>query len=335
MAPVITRLLGIVGLLASISPGSISAQCAVGGPSNPPAVPRAIVGIVLDTANVPIEGANVLIRSPRREVRTGSDGLFRINDLSPGSYDLTVRRIGHEIAIRRYIVSDTGGVARFCLIPEPRGLAPMITSARRPGVGGVVADTAYRPLPGAEVRAVAGGVYTTTDTTGGFFLPLKPGNYAILVKKDGYGSQLVSVTVPPDSGRQIAVWLGAPPRNARRVAAALEDSMRFRLMFARPNRDKLLSSEQIMRNPGDLAQTVQNAAIARVDLTCEAIIDGGPFTLPLSLIDKAEIAAMEVYGIAPQRRGVTSIDPRGSSSPRASSSASGPCSVRIYVWLKP
>ena len=143
MAPVSTRLIGMIGLLVSLSPGGASAQCAVGGPLNPPAVPRTIVGIVLDTANVPIEGANVLIRDPRREVRTGRDGLFRIRDISPGSYDLTVRRIGYEVAVRRYVVSDTGGVARFCLIPEPRGLAPMISSARRAGVGGVMAR--FRP----------------------------------------------------------------------------------------------------------------------------------------------------------------------------------------------
>jgi hypothetical protein len=317
---------------SALGASGAAAQCTPGGPPNPAAVRRAIVGIVMDSSHVPIEGADVVIKDPRRAVKTRADGGFQIDSLAPGTYELTARRIGHEIAVQSYTVTDSGGIARFCLIPEPHTLAPMITASRRAGLSGFVGDTAYQMLAGAEIRVVAGGAHATTDSAGGFYLPLKPGSYPITVKKEGYGTQLLSVTVPEDSGRQIAVWLGAPPRNARRIAAAIEDSMRYRmLMVARASTFKLLSSEDVMRTPADLMRTVQGAVVAPVAMECEAIIDGGPYSLPLYVIDKSEIAAMEVYALKPSRGGATSIDSRGT----ASAGAAGTCKVKVYVWLKP
>lgn len=324
------QLLLLAGAAAGV-PAIAAAQCAPGGPPNPAAVPHALVGIVMDSEHTPIEGATVLIREPRRQARTRADGRFQIDSLAPGTYELTVRRIGHQVAIQSYMVYDGGGVARFCLIPEPRGLAPMITSVARGGLGGVVGDTGYKMLSGAEIVAVAGGARTVTDSAGGFFLPLKPGSYAIQVKKEGFGTQLLSVTVPADSGRQIAVWLGAPPRNARRIAAAIEDSMKFRLMTARPNSSRLISSEALMRNPTDLAKTVQASIVVPVSDSCDAVIDGGPFKMPLSVIDKEEIAVMEVYASGPARDRPTSVNP-GGARPTAPTLALCP---KIYVWLKP
>ena len=299
---------------------------------NPAPVKGALVGTVMDTAHDPLEGATVFIRDPQRQARTNILGRFQLDSLAPGTYELTVRHIGHDVAVQSYVVTDSGGIARFCLVPDPHGLAPVITAVKRGGLSGFVGDSAYNMVADAEIRAVAGGARAITDSAGGFFLALKPGAYALVVKKAGYGSQLFSVTVPADSGRQVAIWLSAPAKNARRIAAAIEDSLKFRLMFAHPARARLLSSEDIMRNPSfDVTATVSAAAIQPIWSGCEAVIDGGPFTLPLGLIDKSEIAAMEVYVEKPRRSGVTSIDPRGASSASGSATA---CGVRVYVWLK-
>lgn len=310
------------------------AQCTPGGPPSPAPVKGAIVGIVMDTAHRVIEGVDVIIKDPRRNVRTDANGRFVITDLVRGENELTVRRLGYEIAVQKIAVTDSGGVARFCLIPEPRGLPAVITSVPRGGLSGVIGDSTYNVLPGAEVKAVAGGAAAITDSAGGFYLPLKKGTYAVMVKKAGFGSQLLSVTIPNDSGRKIAVWLSSPPRNARRIAAAIEDSMKFRLMMARPSRARLLSSEDLTRNSGDLTRVVQAAAIARVSDNCEAVVDGGPFVLPLYAIDKSEIAAVEVYAIPPARNTVTSLPSRGKASARSSETPTD-CNVRVYVWLKP
>src|SRR4051812_13985483 len=255
--------LGMAAFLVALVAGQAAAQCTPGGPVNPPAVRRAIVGVVLDTTHHALDNVSIGVKAPRRQAKTGPDGRFQLADLDTGTYELTVHRLGYEITVASYIVSDTGGVARFCLIPEARGLAAMITSAKRGGLGGVIGDSTYKVLPGANVYAVSAGQYATTDSAGGFYMPLKPGTYAIQVSKEGFGKQVLSVTVPRDSGRQIAVWLTSPSPYAERMAASL-DEMRDRLVRANSQYSSLMSSEEIAKFSTDLAGAAQTKAKGQV-----------------------------------------------------------------------
>jgi hypothetical protein len=74
-----------------------------------------------------------------------------------------------------YQVRDGGGVARICLVADAHRLLPAITAARRLGLSGVVADSTYRRLAHAEVTVVATRAPLLTDSSGEFFIPLKPG----------------------------------------------------------------------------------------------------------------------------------------------------------------
>jgi hypothetical protein len=327
------RTLVLVALVSAGSAHLSRAQCAPGGPPNPATTPRAITGIVMDTAHVPLANVTVAIRNPRRSTKTNAQGRFQLADLDTGTYEISVFRIGYEGALQSYVVTDTGGVARFCLIPEARALPTMVTSSTRPGLAGVVGDSNYAVLEGAEVRALGGGAHALTDSAGGFYLPLKSGTYPIVITKPGYGRQLISVTIPSDSGRQIAVWLGSPALNANRMAAAL-DSMHDRILWARPNRTALVSSEELAKFNVPLAGVAQLEVKAKVLDICEAVIDGGPFTLPLFTIDKADVAMMEVYIAGPARDMPRSINPAGTSPSRAVSALGGGC-PSIYVWMKP
>ena len=334
---VVRRLAVMVSVAVVVAAPAAAGQCAPGGPPNPAWVKRAIVGLVMDQNHRAIEDADVIVRSPRRQARTDRNGLFRLADLDTGVYELTVRRIGYEIAVQAYQVTDSGGGARFCLVPDPRGLPAMITSAKRPGLSGMVGDSTYAPLAGAEVRAVAEGQRTLTDSTGSFYLPLKKGTYPILITKQGFGRQFVSVTVPEDSGRQIAVWLGPPERSERRLAVA-HDALRVRLLTAVGNRFGLLSSEDLAKTSTNLTGAAQVAARTRVKDECEAVIDGGPYTLPLYAIDKQEVSLIEIYVPKPPRLDPGSINPRGTGgggrggAPQEAPSV--PC-PNLYVWMKP
>jgi hypothetical protein len=325
--------------VAAVAAAPAGAQCTPGGPPNPPATKRAITGIVMDTTNQVIENVTVGIISPRREARTNAQGRFTLADLDTGTYEIRVFKIGYEGAVKAYVVTDTGGVARFCLIPEPSLLPAIVTSARRLGLSGVVGDSAYKAVEGAEVRVIGSGLHVLTDTAGMFHLPVSRGTYPVWISKPGYLRQLVSVTIPPDSGREIAVWLrGAHGANA---SAARIDEMRTRILWARPNRSALVSSEQIANSSTSLNGVLGIQAKAAISDGCEAIIDGGVGKLPLYMIDKESVQMAEVYLQGTPRRTTTSMQPTGTAGGKTitvGTQSSGPPSGNqcgtIWVWLK-
>jgi hypothetical protein len=154
-------------------------------------------------------------------------------------------------------------------------------------------------------------------------MDLRKGTYAIMISKPGFSRQLMSVTIPKDSGRQITAFLGSPPRNSNRMAANL-DAMRERMLWATPSTSGIMSNEDLMNSSMDVRAAAQRLSRARIDDDCAAIIDGGPYTLPLSLLDKRDVAMIEAYAITPPRR-------RG----QPQRPLNIPCAARVYVWMKP
>jgi hypothetical protein len=328
-----------VALALSIADGAL-AQCTPGGAPNPSAQRRAIVGTVMDTSHQVLENVTVGITKPRRQAKTNAQGRFTLADLDTGTYQISVYKIGYETAMQSYVVTDTGGVARFCLIPEPRELPIMVASAKRLGLSGVIGDSNYKAVEGAEVRVVGAGQHVLTDSAGLFHLPLPKGTYPVWISKPGYARQLVSVTIPADSGRDIAVWLGSAPPNANAIAARI-DEMRTRILWARPNRSALVSAEQIARSGAPLNGILLAQAKAPVKHDCEAHIDGTDFTLPLDMIDKEDVLMMEIYLTGTPRNAPRSIGTAGTAGGKAinvGTPSSGPPSGggcgTIWVWLK-
>lgn len=335
-----------LGLAALMSTGMTSvalSQCTPGGPMNPAATPRTITGIVMDSAHVPLENAIVKLVKPRREVRTNANGIFRLTDLDTGTYELTVRRIGYDMAVQRYIVPDSGGVARFCLFLDITALPAIVTSAPRGGIQGVVGDTALALVRGAEVRLLGENQLTYSDSAGGFFFPAKPGPYSIAVKKEGYGTQVVGVTVPKDSGRKIVVWLGSPPRNPNQMALAIE-GMRWNILMTPSFRYHRVMAEELARSELSVEQLIRVRGRANVQDDCEAHIAGTNFSLPIYMLDKSEITMIEIVE-APLTarggdRGVTSINGNASIATQGRGTAmAGQLPPQncpgIVAWMKP
>jgi hypothetical protein len=297
-----------------------------------------IVGIVVDTTGRPVDNAQLLLVSPRRQAITNRDGTFRLNDVGTGKADLTVRKIGHHPVRAQFEIADSGSVLQIEMIPLVRSLPTVITTAQREGLSGVITDTDYRPLAGATVRAVASGAGTAkTDTAGQFFSPVKPGHHFVEVNAAGYLSQLVSVTIPNGEGRRIAVMMRAGLRTTVARQAAYMDAMRSRITNRRTAYSRLFTREDIAKwNVDDVRQLATIGAMARIDESCEVIIDGGLERMPIWAIDVESIEFMEVYASAPQRREVRSMS-RGATArmgARTSSSSLVPCPASIFVWLR-
>ena len=325
----------IVGL--ALSGGAAAAQ----QPATPRfAGPRTLVGVVLDTLGNPVDSVEILVGSLKRHVMTGPDGAFRFDDVKPGSYEIAARRIGYYPQVRSAVVGDNGGVVSFSLAPGVRALPPVVTSVPLGGLSGVIGDTAYDIVVGAQVAVIASDHRTLSDSLGRFHVDLRPGKYMVQVSRDGYRSRLVSVTIPNDSGRRMTVWLTPSNRGQLARDAANLDALKLRLENRNPVWSSLFTREDINRlgiqEGAQLARLGVNSWQGSLSDQCQAIIDGGPGRVPLWAIDAADIEAMETYTPRRLNGGPTSINGnrRISTQAGATNNLGCPAGVFVYVWLR-
>jgi hypothetical protein len=293
--------------------------------------PRVIHGFVADRVERPLDSVEVVIASLKRSTFTAADGSFRFEDVKPGKYKIAVRRLGYYPQAREVPVGDDGGATAFFLTGKSATLPPIVSSASRGGLSGVVGDTAFNIIEGASIWVLGSDRRADSDSTGAFFLDLKPGRHMVRVERPGYGSKLVSVTIPNDSGRRVMVWMApAAQGTANREKQAIQD-FSMRLMRRTPVWSTIYTRDDILRaRHSNATQLATAGAGKRVDENCPAIIDG-MVSAPLWALDPADIETMEVYASRPSRRGVTSINARAA----ARQPLAGPdCTTRVYVWLR-
>src|SRR5262249_1027034 len=135
------------------------------------------------------------------------NGEFRFDDIAPGSYEVRARKLGYAPQVRTIVVDSVGGAGAFAMMAIAIPLLPVISSATRGGLSGVVGDTGFRPLPGAEVRIIGHSDIALTDSAGAFYMPVRPGKYTVAISEPGYDFKVVGVIVPSDSGRRITAYL--------------------------------------------------------------------------------------------------------------------------------
>lgn len=327
----------VVALAIATSRSAFAQQRGAPAPAPPPRQgARMLVGTVTDTSGNGIDSADVLIANLRRHVATDTDGAFKFTDVRPGTYNVSVRRVGYYPQARTVVVDTAGGSVAFVLLRNAVGLAPVVTSAARGGLSGVVGDTAYGALAGAEVRVIAGDRQAVSDSLGAFYIDLKPGRYALRVSRPGFTPRLVSVTVPRDSGRRVVVWLTpSSPASAGREAWAM-DSLQQRLLHRNPVHSRIYTREDILRTSmTEATQLATTGAVQPVDATCEAIVDGNlQHRTPLWVFAAADIEMMEIYTPKLQSRAPTHMYPRGGIQP-AGAVADDACNgIQVWIWLR-
>ena len=292
-----------------------------------PAGPNTLTGIVTDSAGRPIANAEVFVEALKQRTRTREDGQFRFDHAKPAEYAVVARSIGFVSESRMVTVGEKGGAVRFTLLPTP-GLPTVVTTAKPGGLSGVIGDTSYRAVPGVAVWVLGTGHATTTDSTGTFFLPVKPGHYLVKLKRDGFAQQLVSVTIPKDEGRKIAAWmLPASGKTDPRAAAMLFD-LPGRLRWASSARSKFFTREDINKaGSARLEDLITRGGVGRVYPECMAFLNGDPLKMaPLWALSPHDIEFIEVYGAKltmDRPEPVTGIRSRQSFQDQAAAGAAG------------
>jgi hypothetical protein len=241
-----------------------------------------------------------------------------------------VRKLGYYPNARTVTVGDQGGATAFWMQPRgPLTLPTVIASATRGGLSGIIGDTSFRVIAGATIEGLAANARTQSDSTGRFYLDLKPGKHMIRVSWPGYGSKMISVTIPRDSGRDVSVWLAPGRGYARENVAFME--LEARLIRRNPVWSTIYTREDIIRSgKRDLHDLAVAGAGRPVDQNaCEAVIDGGPLRLPVWALEASEIDMVEIYTPRPPRQVPTSIM---RPPPRRAPAFSG-C-PQVYAWLR-
>jgi len=325
-------------------------------PTPPPlAGPRTLVGLVTDSAGVPLDSVEISVAKLRLRVTSSDSGTFRIDKVKPGTYNVSARRLGYHPQTQEVLVADSGGRAVFSLVPRVATLAPVVSTAKASGIGGIVGDTAYHAIMGAKIDVLASDHHVVSDSLGAFYLNVRPGKYALRVSQPGYASQMVSVTVPDNDGRNIVVWLTPSSRGASAREGSNYYALESRLMRRSAAYSTIMTHEDIAKlGKPELSQLASFAASKNIDPDCEAIVDGGPYSVPVWSLNTNDIEFFEVYVDKPARGGVTSLGSTTPSSiggggtsgrkittapsapnraPRTSPSSGG-CGAAVYVWLR-
>jgi len=168
--------------LSGIGYGRINAARAVG---SVPLLPGEITGQVTDAEDGSVI-SGVEVSDGTRTTLTDTAGMYTIDDVPPGTYQVVASKEGYESSsLTIDVLSGNTAVADFSLNPiiVPGSITGSVTDAQ----DGL-------PIVGA---AVSDGTRTaTTDASGEYTIAgVPPGDYEVTASKEGYKSSTSSVTV--------------------------------------------------------------------------------------------------------------------------------------------
>ncbi len=147
-----------------------------------------------------VADALVLLEQDRLTIaraRTLASGTFALPRLLPGTYDISVRRIGYTTERQSITIEAGASTWNPVLSPLPTLLDTVAVGDAWTGIIGIVGDQArMEPLDGVRITHMGGDDSITVDANGRFLLPIdRAGTGAIRVERDGFLPRLVSYTV--------------------------------------------------------------------------------------------------------------------------------------------
>jgi len=277
---------------ATMTPASFAARQVVQD-----TIVERIVFEVLDFEGEPLADAEVFVMELERTLRTNQNGHAFLENVPSGIYGFGVRRVGYLPSSLRVQLTPLTTMIALPLEKMTTRLTPVVTKGVRGGLSGVVSDTAYQPLADAQVTVTGRAERATTDAAGRFYMALPPGAHLIQVKRGAYASQTIGVTVSPDSGRQVAVWL--------KEATVENNPVEERQLFELGRRIVRMKSVNTQYHTRDglqergvttLVELARQFAVGLISGMCQVDLfaQGVKFQVPLVSVDVNEVEFVEV-----------------------------------------
>lgn len=159
-----------------------------------------ITGQVVDDCGDPVSGATVDTETGCYEATTDADGYYTIDFVPVGSYGLVVSAAGFidgfEMGVG--VATDNTTTVDFTVYPASLG-----------HISGIVRDSYGTVLNDVDITITPGCGSATTNLSGQYTLSnIKPGNYTVMARKDGYYPQDLSpIIVSGDNTTTVNFYL--------------------------------------------------------------------------------------------------------------------------------
>lgn len=289
--------------------------------------PAALTGTVRGEHGAPLALVSVTLIGESVSTRTDSAGVFALKNVPPGSHTVLFRRIGFRSVERRWVAQsgDHCDVA-VTMVPLPPQLDRVVVEAARTtrmrgtsSIVGSVVDSVGRPVANADVRLLASGLSTATDSAGRFeFRSLAAGSYILRVRRHGLRSANAVMQIVDDDDRGISIkQFNLPVKTSERDRAAasgygVADSGfdefdyrgRTRLpsavfgpadLFQANGKSLDLVLEQFRDVPSADTRRVRSLAAATDEGDCLLIDGRRPIRRPLNSFLASDLQLIEVY----------------------------------------
>lgn len=181
-------------------------------------------GLVKDEYGEPLSNAEVRVDPGGYGMRTDTTGTFRIA-APPGYYNVVFRRLGYLAEDFSWkAVAAQATTLSIRLDPVPHALDTVLVLdkhekvAGASSIGGVVVDSALRPISGVELQLIGTGRHATSYEDGVFFFAgLAAGDYVIRARRMGFTPANLTVKVGKGEMHDVAVRLTALPHTLSAV----------------------------------------------------------------------------------------------------------------------
>jgi hypothetical protein len=266
---------------------------------------RTVRGVIRDSStNQPLAGALVDLRAAayRATDRTDEEGNFRIRGVPPGSYQVSVLRIGYAEARREIEVGGRDVDVTLAMRPNAQRLDAFRVRGDISAIYGMVGTLPdLLPLTGARVQVIGAQKEVTTDSTGGFFIPVsEPGMYMVRMTREGYAERFFPIEVP--RGRAVdGSRMLDPGTSAARGMDVLYVDLDQRLRSRSTGSSAILTGAEIRRAGNQLIDAMRatesfNARGLRFAQTACLFVNGLPRPgASVDMFRPEEIESVEVY----------------------------------------